>query len=127
MLYTYIILLVLLNLAAHGVSISCRSCTVPCGEAPSDCMFGTTKDLCGCCDYCASGPGEECGQFRFRCGVGLECAQSFDNALPNVCIDTSQWADLKIGNETFLTFSLGGEPWFLNKNNDYKLWALMCR
>ena len=95
MAYTYIILLVILNLAAHGVSLSirCGLCsTVSCGEPASNCRFGITRDPCGCCDYCVSGPGKECDQVGL-CGLGLECVKSFP--IPYICV-AKHWKEYKL-------------------------------
>lgn len=41
----------------------------------ANCMAGTTKDECGCCDVCAKLEGEACdtGADHDPCGDGLEC------------------------------------------------------
>nr|P0CJ14.1 RecName: Full=Venom protein 302; Flags: Precursor [Lychas mucronatus] len=45
---------------------------------PENCLAGTTKDVCGCCDVCAKIEGESCGgpwNIGGSCAVGLTCVK----------------------------------------------------
>ncbi|CAL4093783.1 unnamed protein product, partial [Meganyctiphanes norvegica] len=48
---------------------------IVCGDPPA-CSYGLTKDICGHCDVCAKGPGEECGGLwntAGKCGESMKC------------------------------------------------------
>ncbi|XP_030647322.1 serine protease HTRA1 [Chanos chanos] len=52
-----------------------QSCdTSRCPPVPESCYYGLVKDSCGCCDICASGEGDFCGDRGSPvCGEGLTC------------------------------------------------------
>ncbi|CAL4128345.1 unnamed protein product, partial [Meganyctiphanes norvegica] len=65
----------LLVLAHRSLSLSCIRCHEIDCPVPT-CSYGVTKDVCGCCDECAKGPGETCGGpwgISGSCSEGLEC------------------------------------------------------
>ncbi|KAG0427444.1 hypothetical protein HPB47_025499 [Ixodes persulcatus] len=55
-----------------------------------DCPHGVVSDMCGCCEICASGPGEECGGYWNHGGIcteGLTCRpNSMFSQLPGQCV-----------------------------------------
>ncbi|KAG8224732.1 hypothetical protein J437_LFUL006450 [Ladona fulva] len=57
--------------------MTCFNCEfTECSKKPLKCPYGIAKDVCGCCDVCANGVGEECGGesgILGRCGKGLRC------------------------------------------------------
>ncbi|XP_048846623.1 serine protease HTRA1 isoform X1 [Brienomyrus brachyistius] len=53
----------------------CDSSTCP--PSPESCYYGVVKDRCGCCQVCASGEGDVCGDRGAGvCGVGMVCRYS---------------------------------------------------
>merc|ERR1712198_557696 len=71
MAHKELVLLVVLGLAARGLSTSplqCFGCPIDCGAPPFGCTYGIVPDFCGCCDECARGPGEICGGESGVCG-----------------------------------------------------------
>jgi len=71
-----IVALALLAIVNRTWGLSCLPCReVDCGPAPI-CRYGNTRSICGCCDECAKGPGEQCGGpwgAYGTCSQGLEC------------------------------------------------------
>merc|ERR1712198_663287 len=77
MAHKELVILVLLGLAARGLSTSPQKCfgcptdifgNIDCGAGPFGCTYGIVPDFCGCCDECARGPGEYCGGEFGICG-----------------------------------------------------------
>ncbi|KAK7077220.1 hypothetical protein SK128_020670 [Halocaridina rubra] len=72
----FLLLAVFLTTANQIHGLSC----IPCWEAqcddPGKCKYGYVKSVCGCCDECGKGPGEECGGswgLLGTCGDGYRC------------------------------------------------------
>ncbi|KAK7109287.1 insulin-like growth factor-binding protein-related protein 1 [Littorina saxatilis] len=68
--------------AVLAVAMAAKKCPVCDPEAcpalnGANCLAGTTKDDCGCCDICARLEGRPCNiDANDQCGDGLECRES---------------------------------------------------
>jgi len=69
-------------MAAAMAATRCPVCDVDaCPKlTPGNCLAGTTKDHCGCCDVCAKLEGQPCNIDRNdECGDGLSCRDETKN------------------------------------------------
>lgn len=56
----------------HCEGVTCDHDTCP----KAECVCGSHKDACGCCDFCNKCAGEECSPERNeRCAEGFHCAK----------------------------------------------------
>ncbi|GAB6024814.1 hypothetical protein CHUAL_009934 [Chamberlinius hualienensis] len=79
-----VLALLLLVFVQKNEALSCVPCEKEkiCDKIVT-CKFGLAKDMCGCCDICAKGPGETCGgvwNHGGTCGKGLNCHPNPDPA-----------------------------------------------
>ncbi|XP_077542389.1 crimpy [Haemaphysalis longicornis] len=85
------IVLFLVGLVALAESMpSCPKCVEVECPLEEECAYGVTSDMCGCCNVCARGPGEECGGYwniGGTCAEGLTCKpNTMYYQLPGMCI-----------------------------------------
>ncbi|CAL4171545.1 unnamed protein product [Meganyctiphanes norvegica] len=102
---------ILLTMVDRSLALSCIPCSeVDCGPTPT-CSYEVTKSICGCCNVCAKGPGEECGGpwgLSGTCSLGLEC--QLDPNMPGsdfnkdgICVENVQRDPCALPPETFCT------------------------
>ncbi|XP_042886648.1 single insulin-like growth factor-binding domain protein-1 [Penaeus japonicus] len=67
-----VLLLVSICATASGSSFRCSPCYQVRCPSPGYCPYGVVKNVCGCCDVCGKGPGEECDH-KNKCGPNYYC------------------------------------------------------